>query len=229
MPSYFQISIDSYFTIGTLSCSSSSYTANCTLISANTLRVAGTFNDSIVRLTIAGFFSPTTAPTTTTYSILNSFDSLGFKIDESSNNITFSLGCALPCMTCSSTNSSSCLSCYSTTQVTPSVYFHSSSKNCYTICPATTYNNNVSLVCSPCDSNCLTCLGSPTFCTKCIINSTFPFLSITNSTQTCIASCGSGFYGDKTLDPATCVACKSPCATCTASDVCLSCVPGYYY
>jgi hypothetical protein len=230
MPGYLQISIDSYFTVTSLSCISFiDFAGNCSSISTNTIKVTGNFNDSVMGLTVTGFSSPNSVPSTTTYSVLNTFDSSGYKIDESSNNISFSIACTLPCMTCSSSNSSSCLSCYSNTQVTASIYYYSPTNYCYTLCPATTYNNNVTLICSPCDSNCYTCSGVYTFCTKCKVNSTYPYLSITNTSQTCVTLCGSGMYADLTLDPATCVSCKSPCATCTAVTTCQSCLSGFYF
>lgn len=180
-------------------------------------------------LTITGFSTPNAIPSTATYTILNTFDSTGFKIDESTNNITFSIACNLPCMTCSSSNASSCKSCYTSTLVTQSIYYYSPNSYCYTTCPATTYNNNVTLICSPCDSNCYTCSGSATFCTKCILNSTYPYLLISNITQTCVTKCPSGMYPDTTIDPAKCVNCLTPCATCSSATICSSCLSGYYF
>jgi hypothetical protein len=187
MPASLQISVDTYFTATNLSCSAFiDFTGTCTSLTANTIRVVGSFNNSVMGLTVTGFSSPNTPPSTLTYTTLNTFDPVGFKIDESSSNITFSLACTLPCQTCSSGNTSSCLSCYSSTAITPSIYFHALTTRCYTTCPATTYNNNSTLICTPCDSNCLNCLNSPTFCSKCVPNSTYPFLNITAGSQFCV-------------------------------------------
>jgi hypothetical protein len=231
MPGSLQISIDSYFTVSNLSCTSfNDFLATCSYVTSNTLRITGTFNNSVMGFTVSGFSSPATPPSTVTYTTFASFDPSGAKIDESLNNITFSLGCTLPCQTCSTGNTSSCLSCYSNTATTSSIYFYATNSNCYTTCPATTYNNNASspFICSTCDSNCYTCFGSGTFCTKCKPNSTYPFLNITNSSQVCIAQCVSGMYGSTAIDPPTCVACSSPCNTCN-STACLSCMTGYYF
>lgn len=232
MPASLLISIDPYFTGGNLSCSSFvDFVGSCSAVSSttNTLRITGSFNNSVMGLTVSGFKSPTNSPSTASYTTLGSFDSLGYKIDESTTNISFSLGCTLPCQTCSSTNSSSCLSCYSTTAVTASIYYYSPNKYCYTTCPATTYNNNVTLLCTACDSNCLNCFNSPTYCTKCNPNSSYPYLNITNSSQVCVAGCTTGMYGSNAIDPPTCVACQSPCATCSSATTCLSCLTGYFF
>lgn len=212
-----------------LSCSSFiDFSASCTSISSNSLKVSGSFNNSVMGFTVTGFTSPSFVPPSTTYTVLNSFDSSGFKIDESATTISFAIGCNLPCKTCS-TNKSICLSCYQTTNVTTSVYYHASSSNCYTICPATTYNDINFLQCTLCNSNCLHCLNSATFCTRCFPNTTYPYLQISNSTQICVSGCQAGFFPNPSIDPITCTVCKPPCATCSTEDICLSCVSGYYY
>lgn len=230
MPGYIQVSIDGYFSVNALTCSAFiDFAGNCTAISSNTIRITGSFNNSVMGFTIGGFSSQSYVPPTTTYSVLNTFDASGFKIDESANNITFAIACNLPCMTCSGSNASFCITCYSSTLVTASVYYHGATNYCYSTCPATTYNNNATLSCSPCNSNCLHCFGSATFCTTCVANSTFPYLSIANSSQTCVSQCATGLYPDTSIDPTTCVACQSPCATCTSAVVCITCVSGYYF
>lgn len=166
-------------------------------------------------LTITGFSTPNSAPSVVTYSTLGSFDSNNYKIDESTNNISFSLNCNMPCKSCSVSNKSSCSSCYSRTSITNFVFYHATSTNCYVNCPDTSYNNNATLLCAPCDSNCLNCNGVPTFCTKCKPSSVFPYLNISGSTQVCVTSCVSTMYPESSIDPPSCVACKSPCQTCT--------------
>lgn len=44
-----------------------------------------------------------------------------------------------------------------------------------------------------------------------------------------MAGCVAGMYPDTSLDPSTCVLCKSPCATCTQETVCLTCLSGFYF
>lgn len=219
MPSYLQFTLDSYFIVTNLSCSAFiDFVGSCSLLPAttNTLKITGSFNSSVMGVTIVGFSSTTSAPVSATFSTLNSFEAGGFKIDESSSDIAFRLACTLPCRDCFSTNTTQCKSCYSSTLVTASIYFHLASSNCYTLCPATTYNNNATLNCSACDTNCLNCFNSAFFCTKCHPNSTFPYLNITAVSQVCVAGCVAGMYPDTTLDPTTCVSCKTPCATCSA-------------
>lgn len=230
IPASLQISIDTYFTATNLSCSAFiDFIGTCTILTANTIRVAGSFNNSVMGLTVTGFSSPNVIPPTLTYTTLNTFDAAGFKIDESSTNITFSLACNLPCQTCTPGNASSCTSCYSSTSITLSVYYHALTARCYTLCPPTTYNNNSTLQCSNCDDNCLNCLASPFFCTKCVPNSTYPYLNITSGSQFCVAQCSLGMYGSNSIDPPQCVTCVSPCATCSSAVTCLSCLPGFYF
>ena len=177
MPGHLQITIDPYFTAGALTCSAFvDFTGSCSVLANDTLRVDGSFNNSVMGLTVEGFSAPTTAPSTSTFAAINSFDSSGFKIDENSNTISFALACTLPCKTCSNTNSSVCSSCYNNTAVTSSVYFYSAGSQCYTTCPATTYNDNSTLLCAACDSNCQECQGTATFCTRCLNTSSFPYL-----------------------------------------------------
>lgn len=145
------------------------------------------------------------------------------------NNISFTLNCNLPCKSCSTVNKSSCSSCYSNALVTSSRFYHSGTSSCYFNCPDTTYNNNSTLLCAPCDSNCLNCNGVPSFCTKCKPNSTFPYLNISANSQICVSSCTTGMYPDTSIDPSSCVLCKSPCATCTTQISCLTCLPGFFF
>lgn len=148
MPSYILISIDPYFTIGTLAFTSfANNFTNWTIVSSNTLKVTGSFNNSVVGIGISGFSSPTTAPSTATHTTFASFDSNDGKIDESLTDISFALTCTIPCMTCDATNTSVCLSCYTNTLITSAVYFYSTGKQCYTLCPDTTYNNVTTLTC----------------------------------------------------------------------------------
>jgi hypothetical protein len=228
MPSSLLLSIDTFFTVGTLFCSSFiNFVGSCAPVSSNTLNITGTFNNSVLGLTLSGFSTGTVAPIGTTYTTLTSLDSSASKIDESLTTIAFSLACVLPCKTCG-TNASACLSCYSNPNVTASVYFYALLSNCYSTCPATTYNNATLLLCAPCDSNCLNCLNAPAFCTSCNASSAFPYLQVLNSTQTCVADCGAGNYPSAAASPTICTACVSPCATCTGQTVCLTCAGGFF-
>ncbi|TNV87581.1 hypothetical protein FGO68_gene468 [Halteria grandinella] len=73
-----------------------------------------------------------------------------------------------------------------------------------------------------CTSPCKTCdsTGS-SVCTSCQGLSSYPYLS----NSTCIATCPSAYFADASY---SCVACSSPCLTCSGSaSSCLSCVDGY--
>lgn len=82
----------------------------CSVLVPNTIEVTGTFTNSEMSFSVSGITVPATVPTD--YSTLITFDSSGFKIDESLNTILFSLSCTLPCRTCDAVAPSSCLSCY---------------------------------------------------------------------------------------------------------------------
>jgi len=82
MPSYILLSIDTYFTVGTLSCGSFvNFVATCSSVSSNTIKISGSFNNSVMGITISGFSSQLTTPATSTYTTLASFDSSDGKID----------------------------------------------------------------------------------------------------------------------------------------------------
>ena len=82
MPTYLLLSIDTYFTVGTLSCSSfMNFIGTCSNVSSNTIRIDGTFNNSVMGLAVSGFNSPNAAPSGSTYTTLASFDSSAGKID----------------------------------------------------------------------------------------------------------------------------------------------------
>lgn len=82
MPSYLQVTIDPYFKISSLSCIAFvDFTGSCNALANNTIRVSGSFNSSVMGFTIQGFSSPTSTPSTNTYTVLNSFALGGYKID----------------------------------------------------------------------------------------------------------------------------------------------------
>lgn len=83
---------------------------------------------------ISGFKIPVTAPTGST--VVISFDSAAYTLDESKNDIKFSLACILPCRTCSSTDQNKCLTCYNNTAVTTFIYYRSTSSQCLDTCPS---------------------------------------------------------------------------------------------
>lgn len=169
--------------------------------------------------------APITA--TSTAVIVNSYDSGGYKIDEDTTNITFSVLCQLPCRTCSSTNNSICQTCYTNTAISTYIYFYSVLSACYQSCPALTYTSG--FTCLNCNTQCNTCTGSATNCTSCVSNSSFPYLFINSSSGTCRNQCPTYYYPDTTSNPVLCILCVPPCSTCNSSSQCFSCVSLYYF
>lgn len=100
----------------------------CSSISTYSLKVTGTFGSSSMSFSISGFKTPLTSPTGVTKII--SFDSSGYTLDESVNDITFTLACNLPCKTCSTTDKNLCSSCYTNTAITTFIYYRSTSNQC---------------------------------------------------------------------------------------------------
>ena len=134
-------------------------------------------------------------------------------------------------MTCSSTNSSVCLSCFTTTAFTNRIFFYQ--QNCYTACPTSTFAPTNSLICTTCTDPCSSCSQIATNCTECNQSSSTPILDTT--TNTCIASCQSGEYVNNNSNVTTgtpvCSTCVSPCATCTSPTICITCANSslFYY
>lgn len=199
-----------------LSCNSFiDFTGSCTAVSSNTIEVTGVFTSAAMGFSVTGFTSPSTAPSD--FSTVITFDSNGYKMDESLTSIKFVIGCTLPCRTCATpSNPTVCTSCYSIVSITPSIYFDSDNQKCLTDCPDGKYENYNLNLCSPCDTNCLTCNNTATYCLSCSQspNSTFKFLflntSIVPNTQTCLSACPSRMYGNAGV----CLSCISPCVLC---------------
>lgn len=154
---------------------------NCTPDSSNPLSVkvtpgVQTFSSiSSFNLSIMNFKSPTVS--TSDYFLVYSYQADSTPIDQINTALpaaqaSFYLSCTLPCQTCSSTNASVCLSCYSS-PINLNVFY--SNGSCYTTCPNTTYTSG--FTCLACVSPCKTCT-SLTTCTSCV--STF-FYYTTNS------------------------------------------------
>ena len=163
---------------------------------------------------VTGFTSPTVTPSD--YSTVITFDSNDYKIDESTNDILFSIICTLPCKTCSAGLSTECTSCYQNTAVTQNIFFDSDLLTCNDICVDGKFEDISLYKCSPCDSNCLTCQGSANFCETCKQTTAFTILyAQSNTTQTCVSSCPQGMYPNTAVSPTTCTDCVSPCATCS--------------
>lgn len=217
------VTIPSSFTVSTLGCSNWA----CTSISSHLIRVNGLTSISEITFTITGIIAP--IATSTDYILVSSYDSGGYKIDENSNKILFTVTCLMPCRTCSFTNTSTCLSCYLNTNISSYNYLYSATNTCYANCPTATYLDTSTKKCFDCNTICHTCTGTASNCTSCVSNSTYPYLHLANSSGTCRTECPLTYYPDTTQSPILCVSCISPCATCKNSSICDSCIDGYFY
>lgn len=107
--------------------------------------------------------------------------------------------------------------------------------SCISGCP--TGKIAVSQVCTACNSQCLTCVGTINACTSCQ-----PGLLYNQDLSTCTASCQAGYY--KLASTSTCVLmcptlyytgttdcmdCPALCTACTSSSVCTACETGNYF
>jgi hypothetical protein len=120
--------------------------------------------------------------------------------------------CSIPCKTCTSVNN--CITC----ATGYSLY----GLSCILACPSAYIS--IAQVCLTCTSPCLTCTPTQTTCTSCV-TSLSPSVYLTSS-YTCViaANCPTQTYAD--TSNYKCVACVSPCLTCSTAVICLSCVTG---
>ena len=181
------VQLASSFTVTTLTCSSFvGFTGTCADNGGGTVNVSGTLGLSQMNFSVSGFTSPSSAPSD--YTIVSSFDDGGFLIDQDTNTVLYSIDCALPCKSCSPTDNTSCLSCYTDTGITSQIYFYSVNNTCLADCPGGYYISGTS--CAVCSGTCLTCSVISTNCTSCNTSSSTPLYSA----GSCVATCSSGQY-----------------------------------
>lgn len=220
------VSLATSFTPFNLTCGSQvGFSGNCTQVPPSGISVSGSLGSSQVSFSISGFTSPSYVPTD--YTFLSSYDSFGYLIDQNTTTILYSLACPIPCKTCIS-NTSNCLSCYNNPNISLSNLYFAGNYSCITSCP-TGYYQSTSLICVACSTICLTCTASPSNCASCNSTSSYPALYFSNSTGTCMSTCPTYYYLTTSILPNQCTPCISPCYTCTGLNVCLSCVPNYFY
>jgi proprotein convertase subtilisin/kexin type 5 len=149
------------------------------------------------------------------------------------STIIFTTACQLPCRTCSNTNTSSCLTCYSNPSISNFPYIHQNTSTCNNICPQNTYFNTTTLICLDCSSTCNSCVNIPTNCTTCATNSTYPnfFFNISSDNGNCFNQCPIGYYSNTSTIPTLfiCALCIDPCITCVSDSQCVTCADSYYY
>jgi len=139
-------------------------------------------------------------------------------IDQVSSGLIATINCNYPCQTCSATNKSFCLSCFSA----PSTLIYLQNNTCAATC-SDGFSGNGGTTCVACNSACLTCqMANKNLCATCNFSSSTPFYYATN--QFCYASCPSTSYNQTATF--TCIDCTSPCASCTGPAItqCTSCL-----
>lgn len=158
-----------------------------------------------MQFTLGGIRSPKFSQLVPQYSSVSSFSALGYKIDESINLISFVVKCTLPCKTCSDINLSECISCYQDITISTSIYYLSSLKTCYSVCPNGYFSDSSVLTCTACNNVCNSCSMVADNCTSCNVNSTLKYfhLSSTN-TGTCLSQCPLYFYPNALNNCAAC-------------------------
>lgn len=205
IPKSFIVNLAASLTVNSLSCGSFiGFTGTCSVIGLSAVNISGTMGTSEMSFTISGFVSPSSPPND--FTILNSYDSLGFLIDQNSNTIKYSIACILPCRTCSS-NTSSCLSCYNNLNISQFNIFNPFSNSCVVNCPQATFTDTTTLICTSCSTTCLTCSLLSTNCTACNLTSPYPALNLSNFNGVCLPACPSKFYLSTRLFPTQCSLC----------------------
>lgn len=76
---------------------------------------------------------------------------------------------------------------------------------CYSVCPDEYYEDENTLECEPCSSNCYTCEVTMNNCTSCNSNSTYPYLNKTASV--CMNACPTFYYPNLAISPIECIRC----------------------
>lgn len=204
---------------GNISCSSLTSTPLCLLNGSNLIITSSTTFPITNDITILNLAIPMANITQLT---IKSYDNT--YLMSTFSPINFQTICNLPCYTCASSSLPLvCTSCYLNTLFTTKIYYFQS--NCYNSCPAGSYSENNSLICSVCSTTCAECLSISTNCIECNTSSIFPVLYLINNT--CLSSCPLGTYASNSTNltkyTPVCLACVYPCATCQSPTSCTSC------
>lgn len=149
------------------------------------------------------------------------------------------LGCAVNCLTCSSSNINLCYSCApgyfisgtSCKQCSSICLSCSGSSDSCTVCPPGQYFDASNKTCTSCSRNCLSC--NSTNCTSCRGG----FVAVGSSCRSCIMSCSTCSPSDITvctscykglqLVNGACVSCPDKCLECY-NGACITCITGYH-
>ena len=147
---------------------------------------------------------PLTNPTALgTYTFdLNSYSAGNFQVGTSVSN-NWNYACVgTECRSCQSNGS--CLTCYSSTISSFSI-FNTQSSSCTSACAVGFFL--VATTCTPCDANCTQCISASTNCTACASSY---FLDLTY--DICVPLCLPGQFANALNQQ--CNSCNAPCATC---------------
>jgi len=172
-----------------------------------------------ITFTINSLINPPLGSAAQTFT-LTTYDSANNLIQKDNSTIVFANNCSPLCRTCLTNNSTTCLSCYTSTNY--SLLYKSS---CLNTCPNHTLQSNYS--CLDCDSSCLSCSLTVNNCLSCnqSIGSNYTFLyQNTTNQSSCLSNCPIGSYNISF----SCFACNSSCATCNSTQ-CFTCQSTYYY
>lgn len=116
----------------------------------------------------------------------------------------------MPCQTCSETNSSQCITCFSGSTLVSNTCTQELSCNADNSCRNCGQGNNYVLV----GGTCIECPSIPN-CSQCR----------PTNTQSC-SLCQSGYYVN---EAGTCSACDKSCSSCISGSVCSLCSEGYTF
>lgn len=161
----------------------------------------GLAKDFSVTLSDQIYVSPTTFSFDNDYFLVTTYTSNGLIIDDTdviavpASKATFTRTCAGKCATCSGSNTSFCLTCYSSgsgylPNITYGGYVMMTSDNqCVDVCGSGYYSGTGT--CIRCSVPCLNCL-SLTECTSCA--PTYYYVSSNLANNRCVATCPIGTY-----------------------------------
>ena len=143
-------------------------------------------------------------------------DSERYPIDKVFTQTAFiDVPCQNNCATCSGTLSG-CVSCSYNKETEISYYLEDG--QCVEDCKPGFYEG-AGYMCLPCESPCVECNLGPQLCTLCEAGHTHPWAD--PLTLQCYDECPDGTYAD--AEKRQCIACESPCYTCSSATECLSC------
>lgn len=126
---------------------------------------------------------------------------------DQASGLIWTADCPLPCRTCSTTNTSQCLSCYSDPMLAQSrILFFAVNSSCVSDCGDKFYRNYTTNSCLACSTSCSNCVNQ-TICTSCPTNQ-----SLLIAEAKCYSSCPVGYFGRSQI-----------CVGCTTSLFCYTC------